>query len=82
MQLTNSSINASIVSKGLKISLSTYKGSSVYYRAGDNSPENLEPTFVTISKKNKATVNEVSSENNIINGKIKIIIAHIRDILP
>eukprot|EP00102_Acyrthosiphon_pisum_P016671 XP_008187710.2 PREDICTED: ATP-binding cassette sub-family A member 1-like [Acyrthosiphon pisum] len=72
MKLTNNSIGESIVSKGLKISLSTYKDSSVYYRAGDNSPENLEPTFVTISKKNKAIVNEVSSENNIINDLLKM----------
>jgi len=70
MQLTNNLINQFDVSKGLKMSLSTYKDSSVYYRAGDKSSENLEPTFVAISKKNKATVNETSSENNIIDGKI------------
>jgi len=65
-------INDPSVSKGLNISLSTYDNSIVYYRAGDNYPENLESTFVAISKKNKATVNETSSENNIINGKINI----------
>lgn len=54
----------------MPLSLSTYKDSSVYYRAGDNSSENLEPTFVTISKANQATVNEASSKNYIINGKI------------
>jgi len=74
MKFTNTIIISSNVSHGLKISLSTYKDSSAYYRVGDNSPENLEPTFVAISKKNKATVNEISSENNIINGKnVKLI---------
>lgn len=81
MQLTNNLINQFDESKGLKMSLSTYKDSSVYYRAGDDSPENLEPIFVTISKTNKATVNEISSENNIIHGKINITIYHILGIL-
>jgi len=80
MNSTNYLINQNIVSQGLNISLSTYKDSSVYYRAGDDSPENLEPTFVAISKANKATVNEVSSKNNIINGNINIIIANRRGI--
>lgn len=70
MKSTNFIINQSVVSQGLNMSLSTYKDSNVYYRAGDNSFENLEPLFVAISKKNQATVNETSSENNIINGKI------------
>lgn len=69
MQSTNYLINQTVVSHELNLSLSTYKDSSVYYRAGDNSPENLEPTFVAISKTNKATVKETSSENNIIDGK-------------
>ncbi|KAF0758973.1 ATP-binding cassette sub-family A member 3-like [Aphis craccivora] len=69
---TNSLINDPSVSKGLNISLSTYDNSIVYYRAGDNYPENLESTFVAISKKNKATVNETSSENNIINDLLKM----------
>jgi len=73
MKSTNYVINQTVVSQGLNISLSTYKDSSVYYRAGDNSPENLEPTFVALSKTNKATVNETSSENNIISGKIYFI---------
>ncbi|XP_026821418.1 ATP-binding cassette sub-family A member 3-like [Rhopalosiphum maidis] len=72
MKFTNSMMNDSYVSHGLKISLSTYKDSSAYYRAGDNSPQNLEPTFVAISKKNKATVSEISSENNIINDLLKM----------
>jgi len=71
MNSTNYLMNQSVVSHGLNLSLSTYKDSSVYYRAGDHSPENLEPTFVAISKTNKATVKETSSENNIINGKFK-----------
>ncbi|XP_060852919.1 phospholipid-transporting ATPase ABCA3-like isoform X2 [Rhopalosiphum padi] len=65
-------VNQSVVSQALNISLSTYKDSSVYYRAGDNSSENLEPMFVAISKLNKATVNETSSENNIINDLLKM----------
>ncbi|CAH1731091.1 unnamed protein product [Aphis gossypii] len=69
---TNSLINDPSVSKGLSISLSTYENSIVYYRAGDNYPENLESTFVAISKKNKATVNEISSKNNIINDLLKM----------
>jgi len=77
---TNILVNQSVVSQALNISLSTYKDSSVYYRVGDNSSENLEPIFVAISKLNKATVNEISSGNNIINGKINIIIAHIHGI--
>lgn len=59
---------------GLEMSLSIYKDRSVYYRAGDNSFENLESTFVSISKTHKSTVIEVSSENNITNGKINIIV--------
>lgn len=77
MRTTNKSIYHSVVSKSLEISLSTYKDSSVYYRAGDNFPENLKPIFVAISKTNKATVNEISSENNIINGNINKSIGHI-----
>jgi len=71
MQNTNSLINVSQISQKILLSLSTYKDSSVYYRAGDNSPENLESTFVRISKDNQATVNEASSKNYIINGTIK-----------
>jgi len=70
MKSTNYVINQSVVSQGLNMSLSTYKNSEVYYRAGDTSSGNLEPLFVAISKKNKATVNETSSKNNIINGKM------------
>lgn len=58
--------------KELEMSLSIYKDSSVYYRAGDNYPGNLEPTFVAISKVHKSTVNEASSTNIIIDGKIYI----------
>ncbi|KAL5235297.1 hypothetical protein ACI65C_002707 [Semiaphis heraclei] len=72
MKSTNFIINQSVVSQGLNMSLSTYKDSNVYYRAGDNSFENLEPLFVAISKKNQATVNETSSENNIINDLLKM----------
>lgn len=54
----------------MNISLSSYEDIDVYYRAGDNSSENLEPTFVAISKANHVNIIEVSSENNIINGKI------------
>lgn len=54
----------------MNLSLSSYKDTDVYYRAGDNSSKNLEPKFVAISKKNKANVNEASSTNNITNGKI------------
>lgn len=72
MKSTNYLINQTVVSQGLNISLSTYEDSSVFYRAGDNSPENLEPTFVAISKANKATVNETSPENNIIDDLLKM----------
>ncbi|XP_060873175.1 phospholipid-transporting ATPase ABCA3-like isoform X2 [Metopolophium dirhodum] len=72
MKSTNYLINQTVVSHELNLSLSTYKDSSVYYRAGDNSLENLEPTFVAISKTNKATVKETSSENNIINDLLKM----------
>lgn len=61
---------ASIDSRGLDVSLSTYADSRVYYRAGDKSIQNLEPKFVSISKTNKATVTEALPENNIISGKI------------
>lgn len=54
--------------RGLNLALSTYKDSTVYYRAGDLLPENLEPTIVNISKANQATVIESSSNSNIING--------------
>lgn len=54
--------------RGLNLALSTYKDSTVYYRAGDLLPENLEPTFVNISRANQATVIESSSSSNIING--------------
>lgn len=77
MKASNNLMSPDETSQGLNISLSTYKDSSVYYRAGDKSSENLEPIFVAISKSNKATVNETSSESNIINGKINIIIIHI-----
>lgn len=70
MYCTNSVLKISSGEPGLNISLSTYKGSSVYYRAGDTSLDNLEPSFVDISKKNKAAVKETSSKNNIINGKV------------
>ncbi|XP_025190796.1 ATP-binding cassette sub-family A member 3-like isoform X2 [Melanaphis sacchari] len=72
MNSTSYLINQSAVSQGLNMSLSTYKDSSVYYRAGDNSSENLEPIFVALSRLNKATVNETSSESNIINDLLKM----------
>lgn len=68
--LTTYSVLKADTSPPLNLSLSTYEGSSVYYRAGDNNFQNLEPTFVTISKKNHANVGETSSKNNIINGEI------------
>lgn len=68
--LTTYSLLSADTSPPLNLSLNTYKGSSVYYRAGDNSYQNLEPTFVTISKNNQANVGETSSKNNIINGEI------------
>jgi len=77
MKASNYLMTTNETSQGLNVSLSTYKDSSVYYRAGDKSSENLEPIFAAISKSNKATVNETSSESNIINGKINIIIFHI-----
>lgn len=80
MKASNFVMTTNEISEGLNISLSTYKDSSVYYRAGDKSSENLEPIFVAISKLNKAVVNETSSESNIINGKINIIIALIKSI--
>jgi len=77
MKASNYLMTTNETSQGLNISLSSYTDSSVYYRAGDTSSENLEPIFVAISKSNKATVHETSSESNIINGKINIIIVHI-----
>lgn len=53
----------------LTLSLKTYEGSNVYYRAGDNNVQNLEPTVVAISKKNEANVKETSADHNIINGE-------------
>lgn len=70
IRATNNIIYVSGISEKILLSLSTYKDSSVYYRAGDNSFENLEPIFVNISKENHAIVNEASSENYIINGKM------------
>lgn len=69
MRTTYKLFNDSAISQGLNMSLSTYKDSSVYYRAGDKSYKNLKPKFVAISKKNQATIKEASPENNIINGK-------------
>lgn len=68
MKLNNSLLNISNGGPIVNVSLKTYKDISVYYRVGDNSSENLGSTFVAISKKNQVTVNEVSSENNIVNG--------------
>lgn len=68
MQSTNELFKTSGPIKGLDMSLNTYEGSSVYYRAGDNSSSNLEPKFVALSKKNQATVTEAPSNNYIING--------------
>lgn len=70
MKSTYASFDNSEVSQGLNLSLSTYKDSSVYYRVGDYSSQNLEPYFVDISKKNQATVSEASPKNYIINGKL------------
>lgn len=69
MLSTNSLFGGSENPQALDMSLSTYKDSSVYYRAGDNSFENLKPNFVSISIKNQATVNEASQNSYIINGK-------------
>jgi len=69
MKSTYNLLDGSENSQGLSMSLSIYKDSSVYYRAGDVSPDNLEPNFVAISNKNQAKVRETSSKNNIINGK-------------
>ncbi|VVC36008.1 Hypothetical protein CINCED_3A013120 [Cinara cedri] len=60
-------IRVSETPRGLNLALSTYTDSIVYYRNGDSFPENLEPTFVHISKTNKATVIESLSNSNIIN---------------
>lgn len=70
MKLTYYIIRNSAIPKKINISLSTYKDSNVYYRAGDKSFKNLEPTFVALSKKSQASVIETSSKNNTINGKI------------
>lgn len=70
MKSTYKLFSDSATPPGLNVSLSTYKDSSVYYRAGDKSFKNLEPKFVAISKTNQATVNEALPENNIITGKI------------
>lgn len=67
---TNTLINYADVPSSLNISLSHYKDSNVFYRAGDNSSTNLEPVFVVLSKKNQATVREIPPTNYIINGKI------------
>lgn len=61
-------IHSSETPKALNLALSTYKDTIVYYRAGDNVPENLEPTFANISKANNAIVIEKLSNSNIING--------------
>lgn len=53
----------------LNISLSIYKNSRVYYRAGDDSVANLESTFVALSKTNQAAVSEALPTNYIIIGK-------------
>lgn len=73
MTSNNLLFNISNSGQIINVSLSSYKDISVYYRAGDNSPENLEPTFVAISKARLANVNKILSENNIINGIIIII---------
>lgn len=72
MKASNYLMTTNETSQGLNISLSSYKDSSVYYRAGDKSSENLEPIFVAISKSNKATVHETSSESNIINDLLRM----------
>lgn len=69
MYSTNYLLSASKVPKKLTLSLNKYTDSIVHYRSGDNSLDNLENQFVSISKANRATVAEVSSENNIINCK-------------
>lgn len=58
----------------LNVSLNTYKGSNIYYRAGDDSHENLASNFAFVSKKNNATVNKLSPMNYIINGMFSLII--------
>lgn len=56
--------------KVLEMSLNIYKNSNVYYRTGKYSDNNLEPIFVSISKRHQSVVYEESSENDtIINGK-------------
>lgn len=72
MKSNNMSLNISNSGPIINVSLRNYKDINVYYRAGDNSTGNLEPTFVAISKENQVTVNEISSENNIVNGKINL----------
>ncbi|VVC36007.1 ABC transporter-like,P-loop containing nucleoside triphosphate hydrolase,AAA+ ATPase domain,ABC [Cinara cedri] len=72
IHLTNYLFKASDLPKGLNLSLSTYMGSTVYYRSEDNSSFNLETQFVDISKANYATVNEVSSKKNIFNSLLAV----------
>lgn len=69
MLSTNSLFGGSENPQALNMSLSTYKDSSVYYRAGDTSFKNLNPNFINISIKNQATVSEASQNSYIINGK-------------
>lgn len=70
---TNEFFSVSNLPRGLDMSLRTYMDSSVYYRAGDNSANNLEPKFVALSKTNRAIVKEAPSTNNIIHGKYNIV---------
>lgn len=58
------------VPKAIDLSLNIYRDSNVYFRAGDNSSENLKPIFVAIAKEKQYTVNEALPENNIIDGNI------------
>lgn len=74
IKITNALFNGSDYPQGLNVSLNTYKGSNTYYRAGDNSHENLAPNFAFISKENKATVNKLSSTHYIINGMFSKIV--------
>lgn len=68
IKITNALFSGFDNPQGLNVSLNTYKGSNTYYRAGDNSHENLAPNFAFVSKENKATVNKLSSTHYIING--------------
>lgn len=62
--------NYSDIPPSLDTTLSIYKDCRVFYRAGDNSTKNLEPTFVAISKRNQCIVSQTPPTHHIINGKI------------